>query len=216
MTWRNAIVRLMSLTVFFRNSIAVWMTINELDSFNIQKCMMFLQHVSHSATCSLRYERQGQTRTTPGQAARQLNNMGWVWSTQLLSVVFSDGAKILSRKNLDLHSNLELSNASSTFKYTKNFGSQISCFVRQVAMQDSPSPPTRIRNSLLGGQFVGLQKSWFSTYAFTLSNIPTWVNSYGKWGSSFVLIIFRRASSTSVMFSMSTVCTKGLPTNTSA
>lgn len=26
--------------------------------------------------------------------------------------------------------------------------------------------------------------TWFSTYAFTRSSIPTWVNSYGRWGSS--------------------------------
>lgn len=185
------------------------MLINELGSFNIQWCRLFLQHVSHSAACSLRYERHGQIRTTPGKAARQLNNIGWVCSTQMLSVVFIDGAKMLSWKNVDLHSNPELRiiktanyyhkisfnedvyikfkeilptqktrrkwakhdiswcgikshllKASSTFKDTKNFGSQISCFLRQVAMQDSPSPPTRVLNSLRGGQFVGLQKSW--------------------------------------------------------
>ena len=41
-----------------------------------QRFLQVLQHVSHKATCSLRYERQGQTRTTPGLAARQLNNNG--------------------------------------------------------------------------------------------------------------------------------------------
>ena len=84
------------------------MLINELGSFNIQWCRLFLQHVSHIATCSLRYERHGQIRTSPGKAARQLNNIGWVCSTQMLSVVFIDGAKMLSWKNVDLHSNPEL------------------------------------------------------------------------------------------------------------
>ena len=57
----------------------------------------FLQHDSHKATCSFRYERQGQTRITPGLAARQLNSMELPSRKHVLFEVFSDGAKILSR-----------------------------------------------------------------------------------------------------------------------
>ena len=58
---------------------------------------LFSRHVSHNATCSLRYERQGQRRTTPGLAARQLNRSDWLCSRHMLFEVSHDGAKILSR-----------------------------------------------------------------------------------------------------------------------
>ena len=57
----------------------------------------FYKHDSHKATCSLRYERQGQARATPGLAARQLKSMGLLCKRHLLSSVFIDGAKILLR-----------------------------------------------------------------------------------------------------------------------
>ena len=60
----------------------------------------FLQHDSHKATCSFRYERQGQTRITPGLAARQLNSMELRCREHVLFEVFSDGAKILSRDTM--------------------------------------------------------------------------------------------------------------------
>lgn len=60
----------------------------------------FLQHDSHKATCSFRYERQGQTRITPGLAARQLNSMGLPCKKHVLFEVFSDGAKILSQDTM--------------------------------------------------------------------------------------------------------------------
>lgn len=59
--------------------------------------LFIYKHGSHKATCSLRYDRQGQTRTTPGLAARQLNSSGLLCSRHVLSDMLSDGAKILSR-----------------------------------------------------------------------------------------------------------------------
>ena len=54
---------------------------------------------------------------------------------------------------------LYLLRVSIVFKDVKNFGSHVSCFLRQVSTQASPSTPTIAFNSLNGGQFVGLQKS---------------------------------------------------------
>lgn len=61
------------------------------------------QHDWHKATCSLRYERQGQRRWTPGPAARQLNSRGWLCSQQPPSAEWKAGAKRLSRNTMDLH-----------------------------------------------------------------------------------------------------------------
>ena len=75
---------------------------------NSFRSVSFGQQVSHNATCSLRYERHGQRRTTPGLAARQLNSNGWLCSWHLLLAVSSEGARILSRNMVELHRKLFL------------------------------------------------------------------------------------------------------------
>lgn len=72
------------------------------------KSASFGQQVSHNATCSLRYERQGQRRTTPGLAARQLNSSGWLCNRHVLSAVSNEGARMLSRDTVELHRKLFL------------------------------------------------------------------------------------------------------------
>lgn len=76
---------------------------------------LFSRHVSHNATCSLRYERQGQRRTTPGLAARQLNSSGWLCSRQVLPAVTNEGAKMLSRNVVELHRKVFLKITKSYF-----------------------------------------------------------------------------------------------------
>lgn len=92
------------------------------------------QQDSHKATCSLLYERQGQTRRTPGLAARQLNSSGWLCNRHTLFVVLTAGATRLSSTSVDLHWKLALEIWRSSSYFTNS--TAIYCIFSKLIWQD--------------------------------------------------------------------------------